>query len=651
MHPFRMPRTLLASCALASLLGSAEIQSPWVASDRTVDCTSHETIKRDLKLEAMKSDEERAIALYHFYRQRVFHYTNTPDSRDSIKNLNALGYTLCGSQGTCMKDLLASCAGIKARIRSMPGHTFYEAFYDGKWHGYDTFANFYVFTRGDKPNVASFEELTADKTLISDAAKEGRAVPGMCSCGDDMMGFATVNSEQNYQPLDLKYSPRAFRLRAGEEIVRSWWPDGRGVPSLVSSSKKYGVVPVHTCGGRSAKDNPALFKFWEPYAVPGLGGCARSFRHGTSGQINFSPDLTSATLAENGVTLAGPKPTAEGLSGAGDLLVPVTSPYYINSGILVFEASCVNEGDTATVSVGPAGKLAAVLTAKGKGHATYRVRFDDKLNGGILHAYQLKVTLAGGSVLHRMYLRTGFQWNAQSGPNLMPGRNQCTFTADNAEALKSTPVTIRYRYRQAPAWSEEVVVEKRAATSPFAYDITLPETGDKLPQMLDLTMTYGTLAWVPAGGTPDKVVCDLSKAEAVAAWKGSGAELTGTLDGNGMLLVAAAKVNQVQKRLEFEAPQDWSAYNAMIIEVENLGEAAQPLVFRASSDTTPEFKERTDVEVSAAPGKNQLRIPVTALSKTKVNAINKIYLMFLRVPDSGSKLRVTGIRLEGSKDL
>ncbi len=646
----RIPRVLLAFCFLPTLLTSVELAAPWVVSDRTVDCSSYETIKRDLKLEGMR-DEERAITLFHFYRQRVFHYANTSDSRDPIKCINALGYTLCGSQATCMKGLLASCAGIKARIRSFPGHTFYEAFYDGKWHGFDTFDNFYVFTRGERPNVASFEELAADPSLISDAIKEGRAVPGMAPCGDDVMEFAKVKSEQNYEPLNRKYSPQAFRLRPGEEIVRSWWPDGRGIASLVTSAKKYGVVPIHTCGSKDARDNPALFKFWEPYAIPGLGGCTRSYRHGASGQINFAPDLTSPALAESGVTLAGPKPTAQGLAGSGDLIVPVISPYYINSGVLVFEATCAGDDDVATVSVGPAGKSVAVLTAKSKGRNVHRVRFDEQLNGGILHGYQMQITLGGGCVLHRMYLRTGFQWNAQSGPHLMPGRNSCTFTAENGDALKSVPVSIRYRFRQAPAWSEERVEERIAAISPFAYEIALPETGDKLPQMLDLTMTYGSLAWIPIATTPDKLICDLSKPEVVSAWKGSGPELTSAVDGNAMLLVAAGKGNQVQKRLEFETPQDWSSFTAVVIEIENLGEEVQSVVFRASSDTTPEFKERSDVELAAVPGRNQLRIPIAALNKTKISAVNKMYLMLLRVPERGSRLRVISMKLLGSNDL
>src|SRR5262245_59501248 len=132
-------RTLIPSLLLGLLISwsaSAEVQGPWVTTDRTVDCSSYESILKGVLKDGM-TDEQKAIALYSFFRQRVYHYQNTPESRDPIKCINVIGNTLCGSQATCMKGLLEA-AGIKAHVVSHPGHTFYEAFYDNKWHGYDT---------------------------------------------------------------------------------------------------------------------------------------------------------------------------------------------------------------------------------------------------------------------------------------------------------------------------------------------------------------------------------------------------------------------------------------------------------------------------------------------------------------------------------
>lgn len=623
----------LASVA-AAVSVQAEVRAPWLSTDRTVDCTSYATIARDLKIATMKADEEKAIALFNFFRQRVFHFQNLTESRDPIKNLNCLGYTLCGSQGTCMKGLLAS-VGIKARIRSFPGHTFYDAFYDGKWHGYDTFANFYVYSRGPTRTVASFEALKADPTLISDAVKEGRACPNMCPCGDDPMAFSTVNSEQDYMPLDLKYSPRNFSLRPGEEIVRSWWPDGTG------------TVPLHTCGTRDRNAEPFLFKFWEPYGVPKLGNTTVSYRHPTSGQINYAPDLTTAKGLER-VTVAGVTSSSDGLVGEGELVMPVTSPYYIQNGVFALETTCMGEGDSVTVSLGKEnGQWGVVLlAAKDKGRKQYKVRLDDALRVANSHQYWLKVAITGKAVLNHFYLRTGFLYNAMSAPHLMPGDNKVTFEVENPESLKETPVTIVYRYRDAPKWSEEKRIEKTVIRSPFVFDVKLPDTGDKLPQMLDLTWTCGKLAWIPAHSAQDKVLADFSSAEALKGWNADPA-ITLMHDGTGMLLGAGKGASGSQVSLA--VTENWLGFKTIVIDFENLGSKDQSMVFRARSDK--DNKERTDIDNVVFKGKSTMRIPVAALAKTKVNAINKIYLMFLEVPETGSKIRVNRITLEEDRNL
>lgn len=192
------------------------------------------------------TDEEKAIAYYHFFRQRVYHYRNLPESREPLKTINIMGNTLCGSQATCMKGLLESI-GLKTRVVSHPGHTFYEVWYDGTWHGFDTMTNFYVFTRGKKRTVASFEQLSKDPSLIRDAVKEGRAVPGLCHCGDNPMWFAQPVRELNYKPRTSAWSVKDYDLRPGEEMVRSWWPAGKPLPG---SHREVDPGPIHTCGTR-----------------------------------------------------------------------------------------------------------------------------------------------------------------------------------------------------------------------------------------------------------------------------------------------------------------------------------------------------------------------------------------------------------------
>ena len=78
--------------------GHAAVRGAWVTTNRTVDCSSFESIAKGIIQPGM-SDEKKAIAAYNFFRQRVYHYRNLPESREPLKTVNILGNTLCGSQG------------------------------------------------------------------------------------------------------------------------------------------------------------------------------------------------------------------------------------------------------------------------------------------------------------------------------------------------------------------------------------------------------------------------------------------------------------------------------------------------------------------------------------------------------------------------
>lgn len=627
-------------------LARAAVQAPWVSTDRTVDCTSFETIARDLKISSLKTDEDKALAMYYFFRQRVFHFQNTPESRDPIKNINAIGYTLCGSQATCMKAFLTSI-GLKARVRTNIGHTYYDVFYDGQWHGFDTFANYFVYTRGPKRTIASFEEVIADPTLIKDAVKEGRACPNMGPCGDDAMQFAqTRDGECDYQPADTKYSPRDLSLRPGEEIVKTWWTDRKGVMAL--TNPQFGPVPLHTCGSKDNRAEPWLFKFWEPYGVPKLAHTSISYRHATGGQINYAPDLTRAKALE-GLSMTGVSPTADGLAGAGEVVIPVNSPHYINGGALVMEATCPGPGDEVSVSLARTeGQWEPpALVAAEPGHKSYKVRFDASLSDGIRQRYWVKLGIAGKAAVNHLYLRTGFQYNAMSAPHLMPGKNTVTFEVANPEALQETPVTLVYRYREAPGWSEERRIERTVSKSPFTFEVKLPDTGDKLPQMLDMTWTCGKLAWSPASARNDRMLMDFVKPEAVKNWNADPA-IALSHDGKGMLVTMGKSADGQQ--IKADVSEDWSGYSDVVVEFENLGSQEQVVYFRVRSDL--ENKERIDLEHKALPGKSTFRVPVSALAgKVKVKQVNRVYFLFAGIPDGGARIRVNSIVLEEPRDL
>jgi hypothetical protein len=467
-------------CGLLAVPSMAQVQSPWVTTDRTVDCSSYETILAGVLKPGM-TDEQKALALYDFYRQMVYHYQNIAESRNPVKCINAIGNTLCGSQATCMRGLLEA-AGIKARCVSHPGHTFYEAFYGGKWHGYDTMTNFYVFTRGPDRHVASFEELHKDPTLIKDAEKEGRAVPGMCCCGDEPMAFAQRTQVTDYQPDKSDWSVKDYSLRPGEQIVRSWWPQGKPLPGTYRTGADPG--PMHGCGKRDQGNPPELFRFWEPYGIAKMGGKTISYRHYFNGTMSYSPDPAA-------------RPCKDALA-KGELVVPVKCPFYVTAATAALEATCPTAGDAVEVSVTVDKHWTPILTAADRGTKQYRAELDKvvvRSNAG-RHTYELKFKIVGKATLDHFHLQTVFTHNAMAAPHLMPGKNQITLTVANSRAVKADPLTLVYRYKEAPDWKVEKVIEKTASQCPLTFAVDLPETA-KLPQMQDLTLRCGRLSWAP----------------------------------------------------------------------------------------------------------------------------------------------------------
>ena len=625
---------LLISMVFAfSSVQAGELVSPWVTTDRTVDCSSYESIVKDVIKTGM-TDEQKAIAMYDFFRQMVYHYMNTPESRNPIKNINVIGYTLCGSQGTCMKGLL-NAAGIKARVVSNGGHTFYEAFYDGRWHGFDTFAHFYIYTRGegDKRYIASYEEMRKDPSLISDAVKEGRACPNICPCGDKPIWFAKKTQVLGNEPLTSDWSVKDYSLREGEEMVRTWWPRGYSVPG--SFRAQHGSGPYHTCGSQDKKNPWNIFKFFEPYGIRKYETVSVSYRHYFNGWMNFSPDLSS-------------EPYSAAIA-AGELVIPVKCPFYITGAKISFKADCPTEADSLKVLVEVDGKWQNLAVANKKGLNEYTFPINQVVRGPVgRHTYRIKFSAVGKSVLKNIYLKTIFTHNAMSAPHLMPGKNKVTVAVNNADSLKSAPLTLIYRYKEAPSWTDLKVLKKVIKTSPYTFGVTLPET-KSLPQMKDMTLRCGKLAWTPLeGDVANKIICDFSKKDSIKKWSAN-EPLVLSHDGTGLLITSSETAAGNPQASLNNLKENWNGYETFVLEVENLGKKPQIIAFRARSNDSN--KERTDIMQTIPLGKFVMRVPLAGFGKTKLDAITKIYVMILQIPEEGCKVRVNKIYLEPKEAL
>ena len=198
-----MKQTMMKWCGIVTtvcLMRGVGVAEPAVAlnevkvtTDKSVDTSSRETIVRDLCKPGM-TDEQKAIALFDWFERSVYHRPTPSDVNwNQHKVINVYGGVVCGTQGSGMADLCRA-AGFEARVTcdAGGGHTYYDVKYSGKWHGFDTMTRFYVYTRGEPREIASFDAIDADPSLVRDAVKENRACPSFQFHGDDPMGFVTT---------------------------------------------------------------------------------------------------------------------------------------------------------------------------------------------------------------------------------------------------------------------------------------------------------------------------------------------------------------------------------------------------------------------------------------------------------------------------
>jgi len=111
------------------------------------------------------TDAEKAAALLDFVREhiRLWAPPCPADAGNPIRVLNAYGYGNCTSFAQTL-SWLANCAGLEARVVSIPGHALSEIFHDGAWHAYD--ANGDRMVRKEDGTLASAEEIHLDPALL-----------------------------------------------------------------------------------------------------------------------------------------------------------------------------------------------------------------------------------------------------------------------------------------------------------------------------------------------------------------------------------------------------------------------------------------------------------------------------------------------------
>ena len=313
--------------ALACAAARADAVSVHLTTSASVDCSTLQSIVRDT-CEGRTTDEERAVALYDFVRELVFHYPNRPikrDVHDSLHLLNTYGYALCSQQALLLVDLWHA-AGIEGEVWEVPGHSTAQAEYGGKHHWFDPLIGAYVMAR-DGGGVASLRDIADDPTLLTRSARDGllpcgavlrddaaafckHNAPYIKECADlvdDATFMATLASKAKPwawgDPPKSKYRPD-ITLRPGEEIEYLWDSIPRqsfcNVVAEGGEPREYWVssdqLPPHHICGDDAEARDSEFEAWQPYVTDIQG--VRTGRYAANGTHRYTQDVDDAPVAE-----------------------------------------------------------------------------------------------------------------------------------------------------------------------------------------------------------------------------------------------------------------------------------------------------------------------------------------------------------------
>ena len=221
-------------------IGNESVQNPWLHSTDQAGWRSREEIIAHLITPEMDA-AERARAIWEFARRHRYHRTTGDDEvKDTVKMLNAYGYTLCWDEAYTVANLWQQ-AGLKIRRGVPHGHCTTEVFFDGSYHLLDSDEHLLYLLR-DNQTIASEEDLARDHDLV----KRGHAY--------GILSPESRRTSEQAASLFVHTGPRAGGravvgdhrmdcvLRPGEALVWSWADRG-----------KYhgrGERPPRVCNGR-----------------------------------------------------------------------------------------------------------------------------------------------------------------------------------------------------------------------------------------------------------------------------------------------------------------------------------------------------------------------------------------------------------------
>jgi hypothetical protein len=269
---------------LVALTASAEQLSIRLASQAQPNCWDVEDIVSTITKGA-GSDREKALALHKFGMAHQIHFNGPIEERgqyidDPLKLMAVYGFSLCGNNSKAMSALY-NAAGMKARTRSMPGHSVPEVWFEGKWNYIDTDMFGYVFLE-DGHRIASVDELTANADLFLKQKNPPTPFYPFDEKADMASVFRGAKPSRNHHPYSNAHLMN-LGLRTGESIEFYYRPKNRYLLTELPADlgvvyKDYWVTGPVRKGSLAWTDEP-----------PAAYGNA---------VVEYAPDLGSDTFAQ-----------------------------------------------------------------------------------------------------------------------------------------------------------------------------------------------------------------------------------------------------------------------------------------------------------------------------------------------------------------
>jgi hypothetical protein len=487
------------------------IRNPWIVNSRVADVRTMQTLGATFG-KAYTPDgvivpdpadiQTQAINEYNNFKRRMYHWGEMPpDNRDTIEQMNVFGWALCGSHAAMNSAILLQM-GLSPRTIYISGgdHTYYEVFYNNRWHALDTMTTFYVYDRSNPPQIASVADVQVDKSLVLSALAEGRACPGFLLCGDTDTGFANgaddwaVLSTPGASTSDLSMN---MDLRLGESFDRTC---GSWITQHVNTNP-----PYHHESQHDWKDTVNI-PYWEPYMLNTAGNAAigitkgATYRRWANGIYTLAPDFTSAgyqaslasstniaTFHDDGLT---PDLHVAATEASASAVFRIATPFYLTDLNIdgTFVRATANDVNRIQVSTTSATSGFATVWENAATGTTQLTALNARTQ--VYGKRQLWVKIELQAAAHKadagvsdLVITPIFEHNKGGMAYLDKGLNTITVTFDNPQDLNaSVQFKVIYKWQEynGSAWTIDRQAERVITGSPYTF--TIEVGGTKVPR-------------------------------------------------------------------------------------------------------------------------------------------------------------------------